>query len=144
MIAHIGSVHGKVEKCIPKEHRIPLSTKSMSIPSNSINDRLASGDENKNDKNSNSIKDERSPSPIEHIISVETVALPEHHPSTLNPDDDCQIDFELKIEMIESVPSDNDTGQIQEDNTDYKEDSPENVKVKEDLRRVLDSDTDDE
>ena len=134
MIAHIGSVHGKVDKCIPKEHRIPLS---MSVPSNSINDRLANGDENENDKNSDSIKDERSPSPNEHIISVETVALPEPHPSTLNPDDDCQIDFDLKIETVESVPSDNNTGQT-EDNIDSKEDSPEKI----DLRRVLDSDTD--
>jgi len=136
MIAHIGSVHEKVEQYIPKEHRISLSAKS--IPYNSINDRLANGDENENDKNSDSIKDERSPSPNEHIISVETVALPEPHPSTLNPDDDCQIDFDLKIELIESVPrpSDNNTGQI-EDNIDSKEDSPEKI----DLRRVLDSDT---
>ena len=142
MIAHIGSVHGKVEQYIPKEHRISLSSKS--ILSESINERLANGDENKNDKNSDSIKDDRSPSPTENIISVETVELPELLPSTLNPDDDCQINFDLKIERIESVPSDNNTGQIQEDNTDSKEDSPENVKVTEDLRRVLDSDTDDE
>ena len=138
MIAHIGSVHGKVEQYIPKEHRISLSSKS--ILSESINERLANGDENKNDKNSDSIKDDRSPSPTENIISVETVELPEPLPSTLNPDDDCQINFDLKIERIESVPSDNNTGQIQEDNTNSKEDSPEKV----DLRRVLDSDSDTE
>ena len=139
MIAHIGSVHGKVEQYIPKEHRISLSSKS--ILSESINERFANGDENKNDKNSDSIKDDRSPSPTENIISVETVELPEPLPSTLNPDDDCQINFDLKIERIESVPSDNNSGQIQEDNNKIKEDSPDN---KVDLRRVLDSDSDTE
>ena len=111
--------HCKVEEYIPKEHRGPLSTKT--IPSNSINDidRLANGDENENDKNCNSIKDETSPSrsPTEHIVSVETVALPpEPHLSSINPDDDCQIDNDLKIETIESVLSDSKSGQIQKEN----------------------------
>ena len=123
-----------------EENQNKCSLSEKSIPSNTINDRLANGDENENDKNSNLIKDEISPSPTENIISVETVELPEPLPSTLNPDDDCQINFDLKIERIESVPSDNNSCQIQ-DNNKIKEDSPD---YKVDLRRVLDSDSDTE
>ena len=83
-------------------------------------------DENKNDKNSNLSKYERSHSSNE---PVETVALPEPHPSTLKPDDDYQIDFDLKNEMIESVPSDSNSGKVQEENTEIN------------LRRILDSNT---
>ena len=48
---------------------------------------------------------------------------------TLKPDDDYQIDFDLKNEMIESVPSDSNSGKVQEENTEIN------------LRRILDSNT---
>ena len=137
MIAHIGSVHGKVEQYIPEEHRIPLTAKS--VPSNSIDDKLKNKDKNENDENSNSVKDERSPSPAGQIISVETVALPEILPSSINPDDECLVD--LKIEVVESVQN---SSLLQEVNTESKEYSQHTNKVTEvDLRRVLDSDSED-
>merc|ERR1712110_1211809 len=104
---------------------------------NSVDDTPKKEEERKNDENSNSVKDERSPSPAGQIISVETVALPERLSSSINPDE-----VDLKIEIVESV-SDNNSGQIREENLESKEYCPSPEKVSEvDLRRVLDSDSD--
>ena len=142
MIAHIGSVHGKVEKYLPKENRIPLSVATSSVSSSSCKPKNAFYGEIQNKENINSMTlliEESSTSPVEQIVCVETVMIPpESQPSIFYPDEECK----MKIEKVESV-SKNSPSQIQEEK--FSKDVPGKVtEISRDLRKILDSDSESE